>query len=334
MEIYFVDIGQGTSNLILLGQNRAIVIDCGSKSGVLLQLMRKLQVEEIVRLVVSHNHDDHIGGAMDVLTSYRGRIEKICFLQDGLLYQTDFWARIQQQRRDNVIDIQQLVRLECDDTPRALYQENTPKRSLKILSPRFGDNLQAVQENDQNATSGVLMLAVENSRIVFAGDSTARQWRRIRQLRTKHIDCDILAVAHHGGRARTTAEDLQWLYKDGIKPRCAVVSLATSNTHGHPREDVIRALTSSGATVVCTQITKKCCDDLETLRPGVLTPTLPGFSKQTTDLTGSNNSRNVACGGTMVAEWSNSQLAIRRLPEHQSAVNRLVGTAGCHPLCR
>jgi Metallo-beta-lactamase superfamily len=282
MEIYFVDIGQGTSNLILLGQNRAIVIDCGSKSGVLLQLMRKLQVEEIVRLVVSHNHDDHIGGAMDVLTSYRGHIEKICFLQDGLLYQTEFWARIEQQRRDNVIDIQQLV----------------------------------------------------NSRIVFAGDSTARQWRRIRQLRTKHIDCDILAVAHHGGRAWTTAEDLQWLYKDGIKPRCAIVSLATSNTHGHPREDVIRALTSSGATVVCTQITKKCCDDLETLRPGVLTPTLPGFSKQTTDLTGSNNSRNVACGGTMVAEWSNSQLAIRRLPEHQSAVNRLVGTAGCHPLCR
>ena len=61
MEVYFVDIGKGTSNLILLGQSRTIVIDCGKNSGILLQLLKRFHVQEIDRLILSHNHDDHVG---------------------------------------------------------------------------------------------------------------------------------------------------------------------------------------------------------------------------------------------------------------------------------
>jgi competence protein ComEC len=63
MEVYFIDVGKGTSNLNHLGQSRAIVIDCGKSSGILLQLLTRFRIQEIVRLVVSHNHDDHVGGS-------------------------------------------------------------------------------------------------------------------------------------------------------------------------------------------------------------------------------------------------------------------------------
>jgi hypothetical protein len=273
------------------------------------------------------------GGALDVLTEYEGRIEKICFLDDGELRQSKFWQKVEQQRRDGIITYEHLARLECDSTPKMLYQEKAREVSLKVFSPRFGDNLQAVQEGDPNAASGVLVLAIEDKRIVFAGDSTIRQWQRIREARGRPVDCEILSVAHHAGIVWNQPQELQWLYTEGVQPRCAIVSVTTSNTDNHPRPEVIQAITSTGATVVCTQITKRCCDDLEALRPGVLTPQLPGRSKSTLDRTKSGNSRNVACGGTSVAEFVNSRLTLHRLNDHQAAVDRLAATGG-HPLCR
>ena len=334
MEVYFIDIGSGTSNLILLGQGRAIVIDCGENSGTLLQLLTRFQVQEIVRLVVSHNHDDHAGGAVGVLDAFEGRIEKIAFVQDGSLSVTKFSRKIWRQLRDQIIRFDQLFRLECDDQPKILYEEKPRKLSLKILSPRFGDNLEAVEEGKPNATSGVLVLTIEDKRIVFAGDSIIRQWRRIREARKKPLACDLLSVAHHGGTVAGSLQDLQWLYTEGVRPQYAVVSVATSNIHRHPRPDVIKTITSTGSTIVCTQITSQCCDDLEKLRPGVLTPELPGRSQPNLDRTTAGNSRNVACGGTLVAEFVNSQLNLDRFLKHQTAIEALAKTEGFHPLCR
>jgi beta-lactamase superfamily II metal-dependent hydrolase len=334
MEVYFVDIGRGTSCVILLGNNRAIVIDCGQRSNDLLHLLKRFRVQEIARLCVSHNHDDHVGGALAILTEYEGMIDRVCFLHDGLLLQTNFWRKVKQQIREGVLQVPQLVRLHCDDKPKMLYEERAKGVTLKILSPRFLDNLQAMDEGDANATSAVLMLASGSRKIVFGGDSTIRQWRRILEERKQPLACDILCVAHHGGIVWDDPSELAWLYAEGVRPRYAVVSVATSNTDKHPRQEVIRSLRSSGAQVMCTQITTRCCDSLEPLRPGALPAILPGRSKSIRDVTTSGNSRNVACAGTVVAEILNDYLTIRRFPEHQAAVDRLSVRPGGHPLCR
>ncbi len=334
MEVYFIDIGRGTSNLILLGQSRAIVIDCGANSGVLLQLLARFRIEEIVRLILSHNHDDHVGGALAVMTAYEGRIERICFLEDGKTFSTKYWQKVRQQLQDGTLTHGQLIRLEVAERPKMIFEEAARRLSLKLFSPRFDENLEAIEEGNPNATSGVLLLAIEDRRIVFAGDSTIRQWRRIRKALGRPVDCDILAVAHHAGIVWTHPEDLEWLYTEGVRPRVAIVSVATSNRDKHPRPEVIKALTSNKATVVCTQITKQCCDSLEPLRPGVLTPQVPGCSKATPDYTKAGNSRNVACGGTMVAEFTDAQLTLHRIAEHQAAVDRLAAADGGHPVCR
>lgn len=334
MEAYFIDIGPGTSNLILLGRSRAIVIDCGERSGALLQLLARFRVQEIVRLIVSHNHEDHVGGAVGVLAEYEGRIGQICFLEDGLLYETKFWRRIKKQLCDRTLTYDQLVRLECGKNPKELFRDRRDDLSLKIFAPNFADNLEATEGGAPNSTSGVLVLTVGSRRIVFAGDSTIGQWRRIRQARGKALDCDLLAVPHHAGIIWSDPADIEWLYTEGVRPTYAYVSVTTSNTHKHPRPEVIRSLTRNGAAIACSQITNRCCDTLESLRPGILPPILPGRSKPTADLTRAGNSRNVACAGTMVAEIVGDRFDLHRFADHQIAVDRLAAGAAGHPLCR
>lgn len=68
MEIFFLDVGQGTCQVIMLGQRRAIVIDCGLRNDKLvLQFLQRSGIEFLERLIVSHSHGDHIGGAVSIM---------------------------------------------------------------------------------------------------------------------------------------------------------------------------------------------------------------------------------------------------------------------------
>ena len=119
----------------------------------------------------------------------------------------------------------------------------------------------------------------------------------------------FLSVPHHGGNVADrrrrgesyveyearVQEDLTWLYSAGVRCRFAIVSVGTNNQYGHPNAKAISALRSSGAHVLCTQITPQCHDDLEQLRPGVRRAEYPSQSRGGRDLTTGGKSRNVAC---------------------------------------
>ncbi|HQU45703.1 MAG: hypothetical protein B7Z73_12055 [Planctomycetia bacterium 21-64-5] len=133
------------------------------------------------------------------------------------------------------------------------------------------------------------------------------------------------------------AAELKSLYDDCVQPKVAVVSVGTSNTHGHPRPEVISALTGCGSAVVCTQITNQCCDRLESLRPAVLQPSQHvGKSRAIRDATATGNSRNVACAGTVLVRIDRQHVEVDRLAEHQDAIDHLLQIAapGPRPLCR
>ena len=334
METYFVDIGRGTSNLILIGQQKAIVLDCGQNSLALLQLLSQLKIDTISQLIISHSHHDHIGGALTLLTQYEGRIDKLYFVQDDTLLKSRFLVKLMQHIDKGRILASQVFRLECDSTPRLLFQSPNNEITIKAFSPNFTDNLRALNSKNPNATSGVLVLDSKGKRIVFAGDSTVEQWRQIRAARGRPLECDVLAVPHHAGVVWANINELDWLYKEGVVPRHSIISVSTSNTDKHPLPEVITALARAGSSIACTQITRQCCNNLEDLRPGVLLPILPGRSSKAKDCTSTGRSRNVACAGTVLAELSGSVLKLHRLDEHNQAVNQLASATSGHPLCR
>ena len=336
MEVYFLDVGQGTCQVILLGARRAIVIDCGtSKDRTVLHFLQRMGVDHIASLVVSHSHDDHSGAGVAILGEYQDRIDRICFVQDDQFLQSPFWLRISELLRAEVLKKDQLVRLEVADRPQLVWQDRSLRARLRTFSPLASENLLAQEAGKQNPTSAVLFLDVGPRRVMFAADSEVAQWKEIRQSAGRRQACDILAVPHHGGATGSTEQELAWLLDEAIQANVAVISVGTSNTHGHPRADVVHAIRANGVRVMCTQITRKCSDDLESLRPAVLQPiTIFGRSSPTRDLTQRGNSRNVACAGTVRATFIADDLVIDRFGDHQQAVDALASVASCHPLCR
>ena len=205
---------------------------------------------------------------MAVLTEFESCIDQICFLKDGKLYHTEFWDKVKKQIKDKTLTREHFRLLHCDDEPSMLFEDSSLDMTLKILAPNFLDNLQAEDEGDPNATSGVLLLRVQGKAFVFAGDCNDSSVASHPRAKRESHHLRGLSIPHHAGIIWTKASDLAWLYSDGVVPRFGIVSVSSNNRDRHPREEVITGLTGVGATILCTQITTKCSLNLESLRPG------------------------------------------------------------------
>jgi beta-lactamase superfamily II metal-dependent hydrolase len=334
VESYFIDVGQGSCNVILLGGRRAIVVDCGRRSQEVLGILSAHCVDYLECLAVSHNDADHAGAAAAVLTQYRRAIGRIGFVKDNKLFNTAFWEKIVEDLRSGALTKEQLFRLEREDQPRFLFEDSQIGLSLKILAPSTAENVLSDFSARANDTSAVLVLTFGKARIVYSGDASVEEWDSIRDARRgRPLACDILAVPHHGGAVHRKGSELNRLYRDCVRPRYAVVSVGTGNPYNHPRQDVLRLLTAGGCTTLCTQITTKCCLDLERFRAEGLPKVFAGRSFTSSDLTREGKSRNVACAGTIHIVFNPGGIVIDRLLEHQMLLDRWFGNSPS-PLCR
>ena len=344
-ECYFLDVAQGTSNVILLGQRRAVVIDCGRSASVPLKLLRRY-VDEIVALVVSHNDRDHHGGAAAILCAYPKAIHQLYFLQDRPIEHLSLLATAKRELEAGNL-LRPPIRLERGERPRIIYRDSNADLTLELLFPTFLDNLDAQAASSPNASSAVLALSCGSRRVIYPGDATIEEWRRIHARLGAPIQADVISVPHHAGNIsqRAGREDdcsfevrargeLQWLYRQAVRCDHAVVSVGTSNAYRHPREPTVRMLVASNTVVICTQITAQCHDDLESLRPGVIRPLPPAQSRSQRDSTRGGRSRNIACASTVLVEVGTDHIVIRRLQQHQDAVDGLCHSPDGHPLCR
>lgn len=326
MDVHFLDVGQGSASVILLGDGRAILIDAGPRRTPFLgDTLARLGVTFIERLVLTHSHADHSVGACDLLDAFQERIGQIWLVQDAGFRRSDFGRLLISEVEAGRIARRDILRLEVrgDGSPRGIFAEAGVR--LTVIAPDFLTNLSNFAT--PNATSAVLVLSLGDTRVVFAGDSTLDQWRVIRQAVGRPLECLVLTVPHHGGHMRPggvalTDAELDWLYTEAVRPRVAVISVGTTNAHDHPRPEVVGAIRRAGAAVFCTQLTRQCVADPEALRPGVLPLGADGPV-----------SAGVPCGGSLRVTVLPGRYEVDRLDEHRVAVDRLAA-AGAPPLCR
>jgi hypothetical protein len=325
------------------------VIDGGPFADVPLELLDRY-VDTIVALIVSHNDADHHRGACQIIDEYWKTIECIFLLEDRPIDRIGLYQLAKRRRDEGVV--KEIQRLERTRRATPLFEDSTSGLALDVLYPEFSDNLDARQSKEPNATSAILLLYCGARRVLFPGDSTLDAWHRLHRRLGGPVYCDVMAVPHHGGviwnrvggpadktsgEPLSVAEELEWLYREAIVCRNAVISVGTSDTYNHPRRAVIQAIRAGqkSPAVLCTQITRKCCDadGLRRLGAGVLTPNEWSASHKDG---GEREARGVACAGTVVVKIGPDDVRVERLGIHQESIDSLKNEENFwwHPVCR
>ena len=329
IQCYFLDVGQGTSQVILLGNQRAIVVDTGPSHknkarNVCFKLLQKQQIQWIEALVLSHDHIDHTGGISDILQEYRTRIRRIFYSFNN---NNDFIQDFQKITHPLLTDASSSKTL-CKRLlkPCLLYDDN--KTKVELLYPSTEDQNNANVIGDINYTSGVVLLTHQNHSILFTADAP---YSAFEQINTNNglLDVDIATISHHGGNIDATPNQLNKLFSNYLKTKFAIVSVGTRNSYNHPNPNIIRTIANHDIGLFCTQITSACCpeESLEIWRnirgDFGLDNSLSTFQR---DIIVDNNqelSRNVACAGTIIATISENGTIIEQLDDLYSTKEKL-----------
>ncbi len=242
---YFLNVGQGDSELAIFPTGAKVITDAGPGKQVASEAQSVLGTLDsyIDIAVISHPQLDHYGGFSELLSHYDFGL----FITNGREAQSgsrEWNGLIQSIKNKNV----PILALGAGDRiffgPASAGQSQTGQDKIEILSPN--KKLQASKElNDTALVQKVSMGAVTELLTSDIGDKVEKA------LLKSGIDlrADILKVAHHGSKYSSSAAFLK-----AVSPITAVIEVGKKNTYGHPTQAVLDRLAAIGASVFRTDI--------------------------------------------------------------------------------
>jgi len=343
--LYILNVGQGQCVVCVGGTGanlQAAVIDAGAQGDQLARWLADMGICRLPAVVLTHNHADHIRGIFNLVDSFAGRIGKLYYLIDQPPAGIPYWLPVQRWLREQKIEA--AVKACPEDRARPSAGKPLIARGLEgfqlycvypteieLAAVAQGAPLEGTHPGvgNPNAASAVIRLArsgaPNQTLALLGGDLTFLGWKRLREQK-RNLRADVLVVPHHGSTTGAADDFSPRQLAEVVRPRFALISVGTSNTHGHPSADLVRELRAVDAVVLCTQITGRCVEAPEGL-PGRSVLAQPGTGP---NLVG----RGVACAGTIVVRVPDAgPVDVVRLTDHQAAVDRLPRTEG-RPMCR
>jgi competence protein ComEC len=224
LHVSFLDIGQGDAILIQRG-NQQVLIDGGpSPQTLTMELGDRMPFwDRTIELVVlTHPHDDHLSGLVEVLKRYE--VEQVFYPDldyDSSLYKE--WRRLIDEKDISVTLAQADQEIDLGDGV-----------TMSVLHPPA--TLMTGTESDTNNNSTVLRLSFGRVSFLFTGDiEWEAEFRLIAQ--GFELDCTVLKVGHSGSYTSTTPDFLA-----AASPLVAVISVGETNLYGHPHDEVVERL--------------------------------------------------------------------------------------------
>ncbi|MFA6253445.1 MAG: MBL fold metallo-hydrolase [Patescibacteria group bacterium] len=216
----FLDVGQGDAELFRtqLGQN--ILVDGGADNMLLPMLGQCLPWwdRKIDYIFISHYHDDHYAGLVDLLEKYQVKnIITTAEKPSTALYSA--WL-LSLQRHG--------------------LKEQTAETGQKYDFGQ-GITLEILKSNDvvsKNINDDSLVLRISDGQVdyLLVGDLPAEQEQVLLQSGV-NIDSEILKVGHHGSKYSSSQDFLS-----AVKPELCVIEVGVDNKFGHPHQEAIDRL--------------------------------------------------------------------------------------------
>ncbi|WP_309136426.1 ComEC/Rec2 family competence protein [Nocardioides campestrisoli] len=226
------DVGQGDALVVRSGPGSAVVVDAGPEPAAADRCLDRLGVREVSLLVLTHYHQDHVGGLSGVLDGRRV---------------AQVWASPLADPPEGAAEVARTLGAAGLQALPAPYLEihQVGAASVQPVWPGPGLPLVVADGDGANDASVVLLVEVDGVRLLLTGDieppAQAGLGRAVAGLRV-----DVLKVPHHGSRA----QDMEFLTSLGA--RVALVPVGEDNGYGHPAPELLAALTERGTRVLRT----------------------------------------------------------------------------------
>ena len=236
LKIYFIDINQGDSTLIVTPMNKTILIDGGGSENfdvgkkTLIPYLLDRKIKKLDYVIISHFDLDHVGGLITVMEELQVKTVLISKQAEDSQNFKKFKEIVKQKRISVAI-----VGTESLGNPMRINIEKD--LYFDIIWP---DNSNLISENTLNNNSIVCKLNYKSFSMMFTGDIEEIAEKQILQTyknNIKILNSTVLKVAHHGSKTSSTPEFLK-----AVNPKVALIGVGENNKFGHPNEEVLKRL--------------------------------------------------------------------------------------------
>lgn len=229
----FLDVGQAESTLITTPNNEYVLVDAATAAAgeSVVKYLKTAGVEEIDYLILSHPHNDHIGGAVEVLENFDVRC---VIMPNAATTSSSFdklYSALLEKKEQSGCKI-------YSAEPGDIYNLN--ECTIKIHGPIECD------EEELNNCSVVFTFEYGDFAALFSGDAESDAERLVVESGAD-IGCNLLKVGHHGSSTSSSDDFL-----DKALPNVAVISCGKNNTYGHPHAETVAKLKNIGAEIYVT----------------------------------------------------------------------------------
>ena len=242
LEIVFLDVGQGDAAFVRFPDGKTMVIDGGERSErfdygdrVLVPFLRHMGVGKVDVVVVSHPHNDHIGGLVALLE----QVEVEHFVDGGQSYDSWTATRLRQLVAERGV---RYHRVAAGDSLAGLGGVGG-----LVLHPN-ADYVDSSGASPHGLNNGSVALRLDYGAldVLFTGD-LEQETDAAMLAWGPRLEAELLKVAHHGSRTSS-----QPLFVAAVAAEVAVMSLGIENKYKHPAPEVIARYRDYGARLLRT----------------------------------------------------------------------------------
>lgn len=233
-----IDVGQGDAILVELPGGKNLLIDAGPNQfrydageKTIVPYLKRRGITQLDALLVTHGHNDHIGGTLSLLEhiavrGYHRALSPSFTPQDGAL--ADVLMR-------------KGIELKTTSIGRVLNLDSTAR--LYILHPKIPED----EARNLNTTSVVVKLTYGATTMLLAGDANDAAEQKMMRRYGSFLQSSILKVGHHGSVTSSGVDFLRL-----VKPSYSVISVGAKNKFGHPSKGTSDKLLEEGSRVLRT----------------------------------------------------------------------------------
>lgn len=223
LQVHFIDVGQGSSQLLIGPTGKTMLIDAGDNSmeSTVVGYLQQAGVKKIDILIGTHPDADHVGGLDKVIDHF----------DIGKIYMPKIQANT--KTYESVLQSIKAKGLKVSTAKAGITLDWEPDIDAKMIAP-------VNTYEDSNEMSAVLHLTYGKTSFLLTGDAEAES--EADMLRSgADLQADVLLVGHHGSKTSTSQAFL-----NQVKPSYAVIQVGKDNKYGHPAEETLKRLSEKG----------------------------------------------------------------------------------------